>query len=98
MTQNKKKLSFEQAMNALEDIVTKMETGNVPLEEMIRQYEEARKMAAYCQNVLNEMKQKIEILTNETGNGKWREMSRRESVPDENDFFALQNDDNGEDE
>ena len=96
MTRSKKNLTFENAMNALEEAVAKMEEGNVPLEEMIRQYEEARKMASYCQNILNGMKQRIEILTNESGDGKWRDMSREETVPDENDFFALQSDDEPE--
>lgn len=93
MSRNKKEIPFEEAMAALEESVAKMEEGNVPLEEMIRQYEEARKMAAYCQNILNGMKKKIEILTRESGDGQWRDMSKEESVPDENDFFALQNED-----
>ena len=62
MSRSKKEIPFEEAMTALEESVAKMEEGNVPLEEMIRQYEEARKMAAYCQNILNGMKKKIEIL------------------------------------
>jgi exodeoxyribonuclease VII small subunit len=95
MSRSKKEIPFEEAMTALEESVAKMEEGNVPLEEMIRQYEEARKMAAYCQNILNGMKKKIEILTRESGDGQWRDMSREEAVPDENDFFALQNDDEG---
>ena len=33
------KLSFEQAMNELEDVVAKLENGQVPLEDSIKLYE-----------------------------------------------------------
>lgn len=88
MAKSEKELPFEEAMTALEEAVSKMEEGNVPLEEMIRQYEEARKLALYCQKKLTGMKEKIEILTKDTAEGgEWRDMTPEESQPKADDFF-----------
>ena len=67
----------------------------IPFEEAMTALEESVAKMEDCQNILNGMKKKIEILTRESGDGQWRDMSREEAVPDENDFFALQNEEEG---
>ena len=85
----KEDLPFEQALALLEEKVRRMETGNVPLEEMIRQYEDAQKLAAFCRKKLAEMKRRIEILTKETPSGGiWRDAEPEEEAPSQDDFFA----------
>ncbi len=52
-------LTYESAMQRLEDIGAKLESGTVPLEESISLYEESAKLAAYCKQVLQQAQQKI---------------------------------------
>ena len=51
-----KELTFEQANKKLEDIVAKMEKGDVPLDECMILYEEAYKLITYCTHKLEECK------------------------------------------
>ncbi|CZQ87438.1 exonuclease vii small subunit [Trichococcus palustris] len=53
MTQSKNKLSFEEAMTQLEAIVTKLESGDVPLEEALEQFKAGMSLSKYCQDTLN---------------------------------------------
>lgn len=52
-------LTYESAMQRLEDIGAKLENGTVPLEESITLYEESAKLAAYCKQVLQQAQQKV---------------------------------------
>ncbi len=54
-----KEMSFEQANKKLEDIIRKMESGDVELEESMKLYEEAYKLIIYCQKKLDECKGQI---------------------------------------
>jgi exodeoxyribonuclease VII small subunit len=56
-------LSFEQAMIELQTIVQKVETGQIGLEESIRQYEIGCKLVQHCRKILDGAERKIEILT-----------------------------------
>lgn len=56
-------LSFESAMDRLDAIVEKMESGKLPLEELIVRYEEGMKLVKICQERLASAEQKIEIIT-----------------------------------
>jgi exodeoxyribonuclease VII small subunit len=55
--------NFEQAMKRLEEIVEKMEAGDLPLEELIDRYEEGMKLVKICQDRLAAAEQRIEIIT-----------------------------------
>lgn len=57
-----KKMSFEQAMERLESIVSRLEEGNVPLEESIKLYEEGMKLGKICRKMLDEAQLKIKKL------------------------------------
>ena len=56
-------LNFEDAMHRLEKIVEQMETGKLPLEDLIVRYEEGMKLVKTCQERLAKAEQKIEIIT-----------------------------------
>jgi exodeoxyribonuclease VII small subunit len=61
-------LNFEGAMDRLEKIVEQMESGKLPLEDLIVRYEEGMKLVKICQERLANAEQKIEIITrNSTG-------------------------------
>ncbi len=55
----KKKQSFEDALNSLEEIVEKFESGELSLEEMIKKYEEGAKLAKLCLAKLDTAENKI---------------------------------------
>ena len=54
-----KELTYEQANKQLEEIVSKMEKGDVPLDECMKFYEQAYKLLTYCTEKLNEAKGQI---------------------------------------
>jgi exodeoxyribonuclease VII small subunit len=55
-------MSFEQTMKRLEEIVERLEEGNVPLDESIRMYEEGISLSKECMEKLNQAEKKIKIL------------------------------------
>ena len=56
------KLSFESALAKLEAIVDSMESGEVPLAELLAKYEEGSKLLKVCEGRLKEAELKIEKL------------------------------------
>jgi exodeoxyribonuclease VII small subunit len=56
-------LNFEGAMDRLEKIVEQMESGKLPLEDLIVRYEEGMRLVNTCQERLDNAEQKIEIIT-----------------------------------
>ena len=63
-------MSFEDAMAKLELLVRSMESGNTRLEDVIASFEEAKRLSAYCQQKLETLKRKIEILTKDGPEGQ----------------------------
>lgn len=56
------KEKFEDALKKLEDIVKKMEAGDLPLEEALKSFEEGIKLINFCQSKLNEAERRVELL------------------------------------
>jgi exodeoxyribonuclease VII small subunit len=55
-------LNFEGAMDRLEKIVEQMETGKLPLEDLIVRYDEGMNLVKVCQERLANAEQKIEMI------------------------------------
>jgi exodeoxyribonuclease VII small subunit len=55
-------LNFESAMDRLEKIVEQMESGKLPLEDLIVRYEEGMNLVRICQQRLANAEEKIEII------------------------------------
>ena len=53
---------FEQALGELEAVVEKLEHGELPLEDALRQFERGIELARSCQTALKQAEQKVEIL------------------------------------
>ena len=53
-------LSFEDALRALEDVVRKLESGDVPLEQSIDLYERGELLRKHCQARLDSAQARIE--------------------------------------
>ena len=55
--------SFEQAMSELEDVVAKLENGQVPLEDSIKLYEMGNDLKKHCEQKLKEAEEKVAQIT-----------------------------------
>lgn len=60
-------MSFEAAFARLEEILEKMNTGTISLDESLSLYEEADTLIAKCSKRLNEAERKIEVLIKNRG-------------------------------
>ena len=59
----KQKLTFEQALENLEAIVSAIEAGEIGLEESIAKYAEGIELIKHCRGVLDSAEKKIQLLT-----------------------------------
>lgn len=62
-----KPVDFEAAMEELEAIVEKLEHGDLPLEESLRQFERGVELTRSCQAALKQAEQKVKVLTAKPG-------------------------------
>ena len=62
-------MSFEQALEALEEIVDSLESGNVALEASIQIYQRGNLLRLHCEAKLKDAQRKIEKITG-TGDGE----------------------------
>ena len=53
---------FETALRRLEEIVRKLDSGDLPLASLLEVYEEGVTLSRFCQTKLEEAERKIEIL------------------------------------
>lgn len=56
-------MTYEQAVKRLEEIVSRLENKDTPLEESIKLFEEGTKLAVFCGDKLSSAKQKITELS-----------------------------------
>ena len=57
-------LKFEEARAKLEELVEKMESGNMPLEELISAYERGSQLTAHCRALLEGLQRRVEVIVN----------------------------------
>ena len=62
-----KSLSFEESLARLEKIVDSMESGDVPLAELLAKFEEGNRLLQVCETRLKEAELKIEQLKKQGG-------------------------------
>jgi exodeoxyribonuclease VII small subunit len=55
-------LSFEEAYAELEQIITRLESGELPLDESVTFYERGRKLSEHCQTLLDKAELRINQL------------------------------------
>lgn len=61
------KITFEQAMSELDEIVRKLENGQIPLEEAVKTYEKGMELKKICEEELKNAEMKIEKLQIQKG-------------------------------
>ena len=71
--------SFETSLAELEQIVTKLEDGDLPLEESLELFEKGIKLSRQCRERLTKAERRIEILMKDADG----ELSVEEIEPDD---------------
>ena len=61
--EQQKKTTFEQSLARLERIVSEMEGGELSLGDMLKKFEEGRKLVQFCTSELESIRQRIEKVT-----------------------------------
>jgi exodeoxyribonuclease VII small subunit len=61
--QTNQKPNFETSMTRLEEIVSLLERGDAPLEQAMTLFEEGAKLLRSCTKQLDEVEQKVTLLT-----------------------------------
>ena len=67
MMSTKKQLTFEQAMDELETIVTKLEEGDVPLEEALSIYQKGVELSKICHDKLQHAEKQMATIMTDKG-------------------------------
>ena len=60
-------INFEESLTKLEKLVTEMESGTLSLDEMMKRFEEGRKLVASCTTALESIRQRIEQVVSAPG-------------------------------
>lgn len=60
---SKKNLTFEERMKRLEQIVSMLEQGDVPLEESLKLFQEGTDLVRKCQDILDNAKLQVKKIT-----------------------------------
>lgn len=71
---------FETSLKKLEEVVRKLEGGELPLEESLKAFEEGVKHAAFCAMKLNEAEKKVELLIKQKNGSFQKEEFRLEET------------------
>lgn len=67
MARKKTTPSFEQALTELQDVVERLESGELSLEESLTAFEQGVRLSRDCQNALSQAEQKVQILLERDG-------------------------------
>lgn len=73
--------NFEESLAKLEVIVERMESGELPLEEIICSYESGMELLSVCDRLLGEAENKIRLLTQPEGETDWTPPSLVDGEP-----------------
>jgi exodeoxyribonuclease VII small subunit len=56
--------SYEAALQELEQLVQRMESGQLPLADLLTSYERGAQLLTYCRSQLDALEQQIKVLDN----------------------------------
>lgn len=75
--------SFEAALEALEGVVARLESGELPLEQALEAFEHGVRLSRQCTATLDAAERRIEILMAERGGLQVRPFEKPASVEDD---------------
>ncbi|PAO69136.1 MULTISPECIES: exodeoxyribonuclease VII small subunit [Bacillus] len=64
---NNENMTFEEAMKGLESIVSKLEEGDVPLEQAINYFQEGMALSKMCHEKLQKVEKQMDFILKEDG-------------------------------
>ena len=70
MNEIKGNKNFEEALKELEAIISRLEEGDVPLDETIKLYEKGAKLKDYCEKKLKDAEEKIQKVNQKNDSNK----------------------------
>ena len=76
------KLTFEQAIGQLKDIVGKIEQGQIPLQDSLDQYEKGMALIKHCRDILQKAEKRIEKISKEEPAEPEKERENTEAASD----------------
>ena len=62
-----KELTFEQSLARLEQIVKELEGGNVPLDDLMKLYDEGTSLVKFCTEKISAAEQKVRLVQMKNG-------------------------------
>ena len=62
-------LQFEEAIEKLESIIERMESEQIPLQDLLKDYEEGTKLLKLCRTRIDGARQKVDKINKELTNG-----------------------------
>ncbi len=80
---HEEKLTFEESLKRLEEIVHTLENGDTPLEQSISLFEEGVKLSGHCNKLLESAEQKVTVLTKDASG-----MIREEAMTEMQNEYA----------
>lgn len=84
-----KDLNYAQLTEILNNLIGKMESNQIPLEELLANYEKGSLILEECRKRLADFEKKIEVLTRDDGqNGEWNNFTpETDRVRKDNNLF-----------
>ena len=65
MVKKSKNKSFEESLNDLQSIIKELESDSIPLDKMIKLFEEGINLTVFCRKELNDVENKVSTLMKE---------------------------------
>ena len=62
MTEKNEAFNFEKSFQELQNIITRLESSDLPLEEALKLFEQGQKLADQCTRILEEAQLRVETL------------------------------------
>lgn len=76
-----KKINLEKSLADLEELVEELESGDLPLEQAMKKFEEGIKLTRGCQAALKEAEQKVQILMKSAGGDELADFETDDEQP-----------------
>ncbi|MBR4467440.1 MAG: exodeoxyribonuclease VII small subunit [Clostridia bacterium] len=67
MEEQKKEMTFEAALTRLDQIVRQLESNNVPLDDLMKLYDEGNEMIRFCNKKLEDASSKVKLAKEQNG-------------------------------
>ncbi len=75
---NTKKFNFEKALEELEEIVSRLDSGELGLEQMLEEFERGIKLVRSCQKFLEQAQKKVEMLIADSEKLEFKELEEED--------------------